>query len=157
MREGGENCVKYLKRGWNIKEGSGNQKFKKGRRQAGSRGGCLKKSGGRLEPPYELWIGYHLLVRNYFFSIFEIKIRVFDEVYAYLILQFAVVFQAWSLCKKCCIVYQKLLHREISKKHSKIKRIFVFSQFCGKTSDFWINMWLFNSLFSCSAPSIEHM
>ena len=33
------------------------------------------------------------------FSIFELKIRVFDEVYAYLILQFAVVFLAQSLCK----------------------------------------------------------
>ena len=33
------------------------------------------------------------------FSIFELKIKVFDEVYAYLILQFAVVFLAQSLCK----------------------------------------------------------
>ena len=28
MREGERNCVKYLKRGWNRKEGRGNKKFK---------------------------------------------------------------------------------------------------------------------------------
>ena len=42
MRVG--DCLKYLKRGWNKKEGRGNKDFKKGR-QAGSRGGCLKKGG----------------------------------------------------------------------------------------------------------------
>ena len=41
MREGGGNCLKYLKWGWNRKEGKGNKDFKK-RRQAGSRGRCLK-------------------------------------------------------------------------------------------------------------------
>ena len=49
------NCVKYLRRAWNRKEGRGNKKIKKGGGQAGSRGGCLKKGGG-LEPPYELWL-----------------------------------------------------------------------------------------------------
>ena len=44
MREGGGNCVKYLKRGWNRKEKRGNKKFEKGG-QAGSRRGCLKKGG----------------------------------------------------------------------------------------------------------------
>ena len=34
------------------------------------------------------------------FSISELKIRAFDEVYAYLILQFVVVFPVWNLCKK---------------------------------------------------------
>ena len=53
MREGGGNCVKYLKRGWNRKEGRGNKDFKKRGGQAGSRGECLKKGG--LEPPYKLW------------------------------------------------------------------------------------------------------
>ena len=47
MCEGGEKCLKYLKRGWNRKEGRGNKDFKKGE-QAGSRGGCLKK--GRWNP-----------------------------------------------------------------------------------------------------------
>ena len=46
MLDGGGNCVKYLKRGWNRKEGRGNKDFKKGG-QAGSRGGCLKKRGVR--------------------------------------------------------------------------------------------------------------
>ena len=30
MREGGGNSLKYLKRGWNRKEGRGNKVFKKG-------------------------------------------------------------------------------------------------------------------------------
>ena len=51
LHEGGGNSLKYLKRGWNRKEGRGNKLFKKGG-QAGSRGGCLKNGG--LEPPYEL-------------------------------------------------------------------------------------------------------
>ena len=45
MREGGENYLKYLKRGENRKEGRGNKDFKKVEGQAGSRGGCLKKGG----------------------------------------------------------------------------------------------------------------
>ena len=45
MREGGGNCLKYLKRVWNRKEGRGDKNFKKGG-QAGSRGGCLKRGGG---------------------------------------------------------------------------------------------------------------
>ena len=42
--EGGGNYVKYLKFGWNRREGTKKKKFKKGR-QAGSRGAYL----------YELW------------------------------------------------------------------------------------------------------
>ena len=44
LHEGGGNSLKYLKRGWNRKEGRGSKDFKKGG-QAGSRGGCLKKGG----------------------------------------------------------------------------------------------------------------
>ena len=51
MCEGGGNSPKYIKRGWNRKEGRGHKDFKKGG-QAGSGGGCLKKGG--LEPPYKL-------------------------------------------------------------------------------------------------------
>ena len=58
MREGGGNCLKYLKRGWNRKEWRGNKDFKKGG-QAGSRGGCLKKGGGDAGTPYELWLIFH--------------------------------------------------------------------------------------------------
>ena len=36
------------------KTGEGKQRFKK-RGQAGSRGVCLKRGGGGLKPPYELW------------------------------------------------------------------------------------------------------
>ena len=51
MREGGGNCVKYLKRGWNRKEGRGNKDFKKGDK-LGQGVGALKRG---LEPGYELW------------------------------------------------------------------------------------------------------
>ena len=30
LRQGGENCLKYRKRRWNRKEGSGNKNFKRG-------------------------------------------------------------------------------------------------------------------------------
>ena len=46
MREGGRNCLKNLKRGWNRKEGRRNKDFEKGGGgQAGARGGGLKKRG----------------------------------------------------------------------------------------------------------------
>ena len=54
LREGGGNCLKYLKREWKTKEGRETKIFKRGG-QAGSKGGCLKKDG--LEPPFELWQG----------------------------------------------------------------------------------------------------
>ena len=50
MPEGRGNCVKYLKRGWNRKEGRGNKDFKK-EEQAGSRVGCLKKGWGGAGTP----------------------------------------------------------------------------------------------------------
>ena len=46
LREGGGNCLKYLKRGWNRKDGWGNKDFKKGGGQAESRDRYLKKGGG---------------------------------------------------------------------------------------------------------------
>ena len=49
MLADGGNCLKYLIRRWNRKEGRGNKDFKKGR-QAGSRGECLRG----VEPPDEL-------------------------------------------------------------------------------------------------------
>ena len=49
MREGGGNSLKYLKRGWNRKEGRGNKDFKK-EGKAGSRRGCLKKGVGDWKP-----------------------------------------------------------------------------------------------------------
>ena len=47
MRVGGTVWGKYLKWGWNRKEGWRNKDLKKGGGQAGSKGGCLKKQGGR--------------------------------------------------------------------------------------------------------------
>ena len=40
--EGGGNCLNYLKREWNRKEGREHKNFKKGEGQAKPRGGCLK-------------------------------------------------------------------------------------------------------------------
>ena len=45
MREGGGNCLKYLKRGWNRKEGRENKDLKN-EGQAMSRGGCLNEGRG---------------------------------------------------------------------------------------------------------------
>ena len=47
--DGGGDCLKYLKTGWNRKEERGNKDFKKGG-NTGSRGGCLKKRGGDWSP-----------------------------------------------------------------------------------------------------------
>ena len=44
MSEGGRNCEKYLKRGWNKKEGRQNKKYKKGGK-LGHGVGALKKAG----------------------------------------------------------------------------------------------------------------
>ena len=49
MHEGGRNCLKYLKRGWNRKEWRGNKDFKRGGRgQAGSRGVLKREAGDPL-------------------------------------------------------------------------------------------------------------
>ena len=73
----------------------------------------------------------------FFPPIFGLKIWVFDEVYAYLILQFAIVFPA-SVKKFILIefVYQKLLHCEISTKLSKIKEFSLFPNFVVKLKAF---------------------
>ena len=52
LREGRGNCLKYLKRGWNRKEGRRNKDFEKGKGELGQGVGALKKGG--LEPLYEL-------------------------------------------------------------------------------------------------------
>ena len=45
MREDGRNCVKYLKSGWNRKEGRRNKNFKKGGGKLGQGVGALKRKG----------------------------------------------------------------------------------------------------------------
>ena len=70
----GENCLKYLKRGWNRKKGRGNKDFKKGG-QAGTRAGYLKKgvTGTPLRTMTKfkeinqlLFLLYNALFENYF-------------------------------------------------------------------------------------------
>ena len=65
MREGGWNCLKYLKRGWNRKEGRGNKDFKEGGK-LGQGVGALKGGGGgwNLLTNYEdikLLYQYHIV------------------------------------------------------------------------------------------------
>ena len=45
MHEGGGNCLKYLKRGWNRTDGRQNKDLKKGDK-LGQEVGALKKGGG---------------------------------------------------------------------------------------------------------------
>ena len=52
MCEGGGDCLKYLKMGWNRKEGRGNKDFKKWGK-LGEGVSALKRGG--LEPPYKPW------------------------------------------------------------------------------------------------------
>ena len=75
LHEGGGNSLKYLKRGWNRKEGRGNKDFKKGG-QAGSRGGCLKK-GGNGTPLWTMSLGKRSL--SEFPKTFQQNIFSFNE------------------------------------------------------------------------------
>ena len=54
VAEGGGNYPKYLKRGWNRKEGRGNKDFKKGNKLGQGVGALKRRRGGGLEPPYKL-------------------------------------------------------------------------------------------------------
>ena len=66
------NYLKYLNSGCNRKEQRRNKDFKIGG-QAGSRGGCLKRGGGWLEPPCKLCIciyAYSMYVYMYMCIIF---------------------------------------------------------------------------------------
>ena len=75
--KGGENCLKYLKRGWNRKNGRKNKGFKKGG-QAGSRGGCFKKKvrGGGAGTPI---MNYYDIYDIYGIGI-HFELRVFDSI-----------------------------------------------------------------------------
>ena len=52
MCEDGGNCLKYLKRGWNRKEGRKNKYFKKG--GGDLRQGVSALTRGEMDPSYEL-------------------------------------------------------------------------------------------------------
>ena len=64
LREGEGNSMKYLKRGWNGKEGRGNKDFKKGG-NLGQGVGTLRREG--LESPYKLYFR-KCCVLNFTFS-----------------------------------------------------------------------------------------
>ena len=75
LHEGRGNCLKYLKRGWNRKDGRGNKDFEKGW-QAGSRCRCFKKVGGDWNSLtnyviHALNILLECIERNTFFEIGE--------------------------------------------------------------------------------------
>ena len=65
LHEGGENCMKYLKRWWKRKEGSGNKKFKK-ESQAGLSGGCLL-----VQTMYIYEIKKHIVIFHKYFVFFK--------------------------------------------------------------------------------------
>ena len=77
------------------KTGEGKQRFQK-RRQAGSRGGCLKKGGGGgLEPSYEQCTYFFLFP---FYYLFDFNF-VFVFIYFYLLLFFvAYILRLLSFC-----------------------------------------------------------
>ena len=52
--DGGGDCLKYLKTGWNRKEEKGNKDFKK--KTMLDQGVGASKRGGGLEHPYKLWL-----------------------------------------------------------------------------------------------------
>ena len=70
MCEGGGNCLKYLKRRWNRKEGRGNKDFKKGGKE-GQEVGALKRE----------WAGITLrtVVNSNGTGIFKNKLVVHDQ------------------------------------------------------------------------------
>ena len=78
--------------------------------------------------------------------ILELKIRVFDEGYTYLILQFAIVFLRFELVKKIILIafaYQKWLHGENSQKYFKIKKC--------SFSNFLLKLKALELIYDCSA------
>ena len=50
VTEGGGNYLKYLKRGWNRKEGRGNKDFKKGNKLGQGVGALKRRRGGGWSP-----------------------------------------------------------------------------------------------------------
>ena len=46
-------CLKYLKRAWNRKQGRGDKDLKKGGGQAGSKSGCLNRGGWNPRTNYD--------------------------------------------------------------------------------------------------------
>ena len=64
-----------------------------------------------------------------FFSIFELRITVFDYIYAYLILQSAVVFPAQGLSKKILIGYNLFVHNYHVLKFENNLQILIFFMF----------------------------
>ena len=78
LGQGGRNCLKYFKWGWNRKEGSRSNDFKK-EGQAGSTDGGLKK-GGRLESPKKTMMFTSTLLQGFFTFIYYL----FHIVHCYL-------------------------------------------------------------------------
>ena len=79
LGQGGRNCLKYFKWGWNRKEGSRSNDFKK-EGQAGSTDGGLKKGGGGLESPKKTMMFTSTLLQGFFTFIYYL----FHIVHCYL-------------------------------------------------------------------------
>ena len=86
MREGGGNCLKYLKRRWNRKEGRRNKDFKKGGK-VGQEVGALKRE----------WAGTPLrtVVNSNGTGIFKNKLVVHDQFIIFAIALLISIYQKW--------------------------------------------------------------
>ena len=86
MREGGGNCLKYLKRRWNRKEGRRNKDFKKGGK-VGQEVGTLKRE----------WAGTPLrtVVNSNGTGIFKNKLVVHDQYIIFAIALLISIYQKW--------------------------------------------------------------
>ena len=80
MCEGGGNCLNYLKKGLNRKEGKG-QDFKKGGGQAGSVGGCLEKGvAGTPLRIFHVFLGFYRKVLYFGANSMETEDKTFNYV-----------------------------------------------------------------------------
>ena len=84
---------------------------------------CLKLWMIKFEKTSRFW--YFLV----FLSNFGLKIRVLDKVYDYLILYFAVVIPAYSLCKKLCLFAGSYFALRLEKKLQILTLLKIFSIF----------------------------
>ena len=84
---------------------------------------CLKLWMIKFEKTSRFW--YFLV----FLSNFGLKIRVLDKVYDYLILYFAVVIPAYSLCKKLCLFTGSYYALRLEKKLQILTLLKIFSIF----------------------------
>ena len=123
LHEVGGNHLKYLKRGWNGKEGRGNKDFKKGW-QAGSRGECLKycgRGGGRIPLQTIIYIIY------IYISIYlSISIYLYLYLYLYLSVYYTVNNIAYCASRTSCAKVLELQCKCVSALFSRLSCFYLW-------------------------------